>query len=1019
MKHLLVAALAANVMAFTGSVAFATVTANFTPLAGEAAILDHTNGTYTNARFYNPVGVAVDSSGNVYVADTSNHTVDIVTAGGASSVLAGVAGTVGNVDSSQGTPLLGYPYAVAVDANQNVYVTDILDNSVRKITSAGVVTTVATGFNNPEGIAVDSLGNVYVSDTNNSVIKKIVLGTGAVSVYAGSLGVTGSANGAVAGSTFNYPAGIATDASGNVYVADYDNSLIRLITVATGQVSTLAGNGSASFANGANASASFNHPADVTVDTGGNVYVVDTSNQLIRRISGGAVTTVAGTFSVTTASGVIGSANGAGTVASFFYPQGIAAAPNGSVYVADTGNHEIRLITTPTSTPSVSNYAGSEGAAGFTNGAALSSTFQFPNGTAVDGSGNVYIADAGNNAIRKLSGGSGGTVTTLAGTGVAGFANGATSVATFSDPNGVAVDGSGNVYVADTGNSAIRKIAGGLVSTLLGGFNQPQGVAVDAAGNVYVADTNNDIIVKIAVTNGVAGAVTTLAGSSGNAGSTDSTTGTSARFNRPNALTVDAAGNIFVGDSANYTIRKIAAAPPYAVTTIAGTAGQVGLSDGQGSAARFNQTYGVAVDNQDNVYVADSMNSVVRQVSSTGYVTTVTGSQARFFYPEGVALDSSGNLYVVDSDNNSLSEGAVAQTTATGLANHTVVPGGAATFTVLSPIVNASYTWQVSTNGGVSWSTIGNGGVYSGATTTALTITGATAGMNGYDYRAVAVASGATSYSPTGTLYVGNVRIVNLSSRGFVGTGTSDMDAGFIINGSGNKQLLIRGIGPTLASFGITGTLANPMLTLYTSAGAVQSTNTVWGGSTALQTAMSAVGAFALPVNSADSVLYLGLGNGSHTATVDGVGGSTGVALVEVYDADTGTPATRLSNISTRAPVGTANLVAGFVISGNTSETVLIRGVGPGLGALGVANVLSNVLLTLYDGNANVITSNNGWGGGTFLSTTFTNVGAFSLPAGSQDSALVVTLAPGNYTAQVSGAGGATGTALVEIYEVP
>jgi len=472
MKHLLVAALAVNVLTFAGSVASAAVTANFTPLAGEAAILDHTNGTGTNARFYNPVGIAVDSSGNVYVADTGGHTVDIVTAGGVMSVLAGVSGTSGNVDGAQGTALLGYPYAVAVDSNQNVYVTDTLDNSVRKITPNGTATTIATGFNNPEGIAVDSLGNVYVSDTNNSVIKKIVLSTGAVSVYAGTLGVTGSASGAALASTFNYPAGIATDAAGNVYVADYDNNTIRLITVATGQVSTLAGNGSATFVNAANASASFNHPDGVTVDSGGNVYVVDTSNQLIRRISGGTVTTVAGSFNPTTVSGVIGSANGAGAVASFFYPQGIAAAPTGSVYVADTGNHEIRLITTPTSTPTVSLYAGGEGAAGFANGAALSSTFQFPNGTAVDGSGNVYIADAGNNAVRKLSGG---TVSTLAGTGVVGAANGAATVATFSDPNGVAVDGSGNVYVADTGNNVIRKIAAGVVSTFATGFNQPQG----------------------------------------------------------------------------------------------------------------------------------------------------------------------------------------------------------------------------------------------------------------------------------------------------------------------------------------------------------------------------------------------------------------------------------------------------------------------------------------------------------------------------------------------------------------
>jgi len=523
--------------------------------------------------------------------------------------------------------------------------------------------------------------------------------------------------------------------------------------------------------------------------------------------------------------------------------------------------------------------------------------------------------------------------------------------------------------------------------------------------------------VKIAATNGIAGAVTTLAGSTGSAGSSDGAVGTSARFNRPNALTVDAAGNIFVSDEANYTIRKIAAGT-YSVTTIAGTAGQAGFSDGQGTAARFNQTYGVAVDNQDNVYVTDTMNCAVRQVSSSGYVTTVTGTQAHFFYPEGIALDSGGNLYVVDSDNNSVSVGVVVQTSATGLANHTVAPGGTATFTVLSPIVGASYTWQYLS--GTTWLPVANGGVYSGATTSSLTITGATAGMTGTQYRAVAVSGTTTTDSPAGTLYVGNVRIINLSSRGFVGTGVSDLDAGFIIGGTGTKQILLRAIGPTLASFGVTGVLANPILTLNTSAGTVQATNTVWGGTAALTQEMSAVGAFALPAGSADSALFVSnLGTGSHTAQVDGVGGTTGAALVEVWDADTGTPTARLSNISTRAPVGTSTLIAGFVIGGNTSDTVLIRGVGPSLATLGLTNVLSNVQLTLYDSNSNVIASNNGWNNNAFLSATFSSVYAFALQANSLDSAMVVTLAPGSYTAIVSGMNGATGTALAEIYEVP
>ena len=254
-------------------------------------------------------------------------------------------------------------------------------------------------------------------------------------------------------------------------------------------MSTFAGNGSTGSTNGPAATASFNQPYGVAVDASGNVYVADMSNNLIREISGGVVSTLAGS------AGVSGSTNGTGTAASFYLPHAVAVDSSGNVYVADTFNNLIREIT-PGGV--VSTFAGT------------SPTFYNPYGVAVDTAGNVYVGDSGNNLIRKIT--SGGVVTTLAGSGSIGSVNGTGTAATFTFPTGVAVDTSGNVYVSDEGNNKVREItAGGVVSTLAGSgssgsTNGPAssasffilyGIAVDASGYVYVADSANSLIREI------------------------------------------------------------------------------------------------------------------------------------------------------------------------------------------------------------------------------------------------------------------------------------------------------------------------------------------------------------------------------------------------------------------------------------------------------------------------------------------------------------------------------------------
>jgi hypothetical protein len=263
-------------------------------------------------------------------------------------------------------------------------------------------------------------------------------------------------------------------------------------------------------------------------------------------------------------------------------------------------------------------------------------------------------------------------------------------------------------------------------------------------------------------------------------------------------------------------------------------------------------------------------------------------------------------------------------------------------------------------------------------------------------------------------------RLTNLSVRSYSGTGSELLIAGFVITG-GSKTVLVRGDGPALASFGIAGAMQDVNLVLLNSASAVIGQNNGWGGSSSLGAVFSQVGAFSLPSASLDSALVEKLGPGSYTAEVGGAGSSTGVALAEIYDADMGTPVSRLVNASARTLVGTgANVtIVGFVIGGSGVERLVVRAVGPGLSQFGVQGALSNPILTLFDSNGHSIYSNTGWGGTTALASAFATVGAFSLQPGSADSALLVSLPAGSYSAQVSGAAGGTGVALVELYEVP
>ena len=301
-------------------------------------------------------------------------------------------------------------------------------------------------FNNPYGVAFAPNGNIYVADTYNQRIRVTNPTTGQVTTLAGT-GTEGFADGPGTNARFNYPTGVAVAPNGNIYVADQGNQRIRAINPTTGQVTTLAGTGTPGFADGPGNTAQFDYPTGVAVAPNGTVYVADQENQRIRAINPttGQVTTLAGT-------GTEGFADGPGTNAQFNNPYGVAVAPNGTVYVADQGNQRIRAIN-PT-TGQVTTLAGSS--AGFADGPGNTAQFLYPQGVAVAPNGTVYVGDTGNNRIRAINPTTG-RVTTLAGS-TAGFADGTGTNAQFNFPYGVAVAPNGTIYVADWFNHRIRTI---------------------------------------------------------------------------------------------------------------------------------------------------------------------------------------------------------------------------------------------------------------------------------------------------------------------------------------------------------------------------------------------------------------------------------------------------------------------------------------------------------------------------------------------------------------------------------
>jgi trimeric autotransporter adhesin len=653
----------------------------------------------TTERLDHPGSIALDGVGGFYISSAYKHRIHHVTADGRLRLAAGVGIPGYSGDGGQATSAqLCHPSGVAIDSAGNLYIADGGNHRIRRVTPAGVITTIAGngtgGFSGDGGkatsaqlstasVAMDSTGNLYIADSENHRIRKVAP-TGLIATVAGN-GTNGfSGDGSKATSAqLNWPTSVATDSAGNLYFIDKLNHRVRKMTPA-GVINTIAGNGTIGYSgdNGQATFAQLNLPYGIAVDTAGNLYISDGENHRIRKVTpAGMITTVAG-------NGIKGFSGDGGkaTSAQLNKPAGVVVDSADNLYIADTKNFCIRKVTPAGLITTIAGGNGNERALfGSDSGQAASAKLCNPSGVSADSAGNLYIADTKNFRIRKIT--PAGVITTVAGNGFYGY-GGDGSLATSAQlavPQGVAVDSTGNLYIADIDNNCIRKVtSAGLITTVdgtqKGGFSRllhflkelptgdrikirgegPQGVAVDSAGNLYIADTFDYRIRKVTP----AGKITTIAGNGEKGYSGDGGKATSARLGPPSGVAVDSAGNIYIADTHNARIRKVTRTG--VITTIAGN-GNHGYSGdgGQAASAQLSWPHSVAVDSSGNLYIADTQNNRIRKVTPAGLITTVAGdgnegydgdggmaTSALLRWPEGLALDPAGNLFIADTGNN-------------------------------------------------------------------------------------------------------------------------------------------------------------------------------------------------------------------------------------------------------------------------------------------------------------------------------------------------------------------------------
>jgi len=622
-------------------------------VAGTSEVGD--GGAALGAQLAGAEGLALDASGNLYIADNLDHRirkVDVTT-----GTISTVAGSGHSGFAGDGEPatdaLLDRPYGVAF-ANGNLYLADYGNGRVRRITAEGGIDTVAGGSSNgnssgavaarllgPRNVAADAAGNLYISDFLDHRVYR-VSPDGSIALFAGTGNAGYNGDGPATASDLDAPAGLAVDRQGTVYIADSGNNRIR--RVADGKLETVLGTGTGAV--------QLFGPTGVAVDARGNLYVADSGNRrLLRWDASGSVVVLATAESI----------------------RDVAVDSAGRVFVAE-GRRVFRILSDGT----LMTVAGCGEFGSEKEGApAVQTHLRAPVGVAVDRDGIVYIADEAGYRVRKVD--LKGTLTTTAGTGEQGFSGdgGPAPAAGLVDPVAVTSDSSRNVWIADYLGHRVRRVSpSGVITSAAGtgraGFsgdtgpaasarlNRPRGVATDVYGNVYIADSLNHRVRKV----DRRGSITTVAGTGIRGHSGDRGLATLAQLDTPAAVTVDDEGNLYIAEQGSHVIRMVR--PDGFILAVAGTGvGGYSGDGGPATTARLDSPSGVAADSRGNLFIADTNNHRVRRVTPDGTIDSVAGTgtpgfggdrgpaaEAQLRQPSAVVVDRvSGALYVADTAN--------------------------------------------------------------------------------------------------------------------------------------------------------------------------------------------------------------------------------------------------------------------------------------------------------------------------------------------------------------------------------
>jgi trimeric autotransporter adhesin len=672
-----------QVLAMIASIAFADLaTAQKYIISTVAGGVSPPTPTLGTAASLGLVGAITASADDVYF--TSLNSVFKLDQNG---VLTLIAGNSRAGYSGDGGPAvraqMNEPSGIATDSAGNIYIADTLNNRIRRVSASGIITTVigdgragsfadgvpatSASLNTPRGVAIDTAGTLYVADSGNARIRKVPT-SGIITTVAGNGAYASSGDGGDATSASVGPEDVAVDQSGNLYISETQFYKVRKVSPA-GTITTFAGSGVLGCSgDGVMAeTAQIGSPSRIAVDRSGNLYIADGCAQIREVTPAGTITTVAKRP----------------TSSSQFNPAGVAVTGSGTIFASSFAETLIVKVNasgmlTTVAGNGIYSYSGD-------GGPATSAQLSHPTSLVIDSAGNLVIADFGNNRVRRVS--PAGVITLVAG-GAAGYPNdgGSATSAGLRSPSGLALDATGNLYIAEFSGNRIRRVSpGGIITTVAGNgsagytgdggpatnaqLNGPGGLAVDSLGNLFIADSRNAVVRRLSVT----GILSTVAGNGKVGYSGDGGPATSAQLSTPTSVAIDTAGNLYIADWNNSRIRLVSATNQ-TITTFAGGGTQSPGDGGFATGARLDGPLGLALDSDGSLFIADHPR--IRKVNRGGVINTIAGNANAAYSGDGgpgttsqlggwsrlpfleeflaIAVDSLGNAYVADSYGNAV-----------------------------------------------------------------------------------------------------------------------------------------------------------------------------------------------------------------------------------------------------------------------------------------------------------------------------------------------------------------------------